>query len=226
VAGDHAQRECGRSALKGGHVVLIRVVTIRAGIPQTGEGIAFVHGELQPMVAALDGNRGFTMAVDRSSGRYIGLTAWTDDEAAKATMDRDARLVGEATRRLGGSESSIEEFDLAVAHSVKPLRVGYWGRFTRVEMTVDDLDRAVLKFRDTALPLFEGYVGLAAVNLFVNRMSGVAESVIWFDSLHVLRCSEPRWEEMQKLLAAVVPSLKIVEVAELQVVIAEMDPQS
>jgi hypothetical protein len=84
----------------------------------------------------------------------------------------------------------------------------------------------VLRFRDTALPLFEGYEGLAAVNLFVNRMSGVAESVIWFDSLHVLRSSKPRWQEMQKLLAAVVPSLKIVEVAELEVVIAEMGPLS
>jgi hypothetical protein len=178
------------------------------------------------MVAALDGNRGFTMAVDRSSGRYIGLTAWTDDEAVKANIDRDAGLVSDAAQRLGGSEPSIEEFDLAVAHSVKPVRVGYWGRFTRVEITVDDLDRVVLRFRDTALPLFEGYAGLATINLFVNRMSGVAESVIWFDSLHVLRGSKPRWQEMQKLLAAVVPSLKIVEVAELEVVIAEMGPLS
>jgi hypothetical protein len=206
--------------------VLIRVITIRAGIPRTGEGIAFVHGELQPKVAAMAGNRGFTLAVDRSSGRYIGLTAWADEEAIKANADRDAGLVSDAVRRLGGSEPSVEVFDLAVAHSVKPVRVGYWGRFTRVEIAVDDLDRAVLKFRDTALPLFEGFAGLAAVNLFVNRMSGVAESVIWFDSLHVLRCSEPRAQEMQELLAAVVPTLKIGEVAELEVVIAEMGPLS
>jgi hypothetical protein len=166
------------------------------------------------------------MAVDRSSGRYIGLTAWADDEAVEANVDRTAELVGDAARRLGGSEPSVEVFDLAVAHSVKPVRVGYWGRFTRVEIPVGDLDRTVLKFRDTALPLFEGYEGLAAVNLFVDRMSGVAESVIWFDSLHVLRRSEPRSREMQKLLAAVVPTLKIVEVSELEVVIAEMGPLS
>jgi hypothetical protein len=210
--------------LKGGQVVLVRVTIIRAGIPRTGEGIAFVHGELQPKVAAMGGNRGFTMAVDRTSGRYIALTAWADDEAAEASVDRTAGLVSDATRRLGGSEPSVEIFDLAVAHSVKPVRVGYWGRFARVEMKVDDLDLAVLRFRETALPLFEGYEGLAAINLFVNRMSGVAESVIWFDSLHVLRRSKPRSQEMQELLAAVIPALKIVEVAELEVVIAEMGP--
>ena len=166
------------------------------------------------------------MALDRSSGRYIGLTAWTDDEAVKANVDRTAGLVSDAARRLGGSEPSVEVFDLAVAHSVKPLRVGYWGRFTRVEIPVDDLDRAVLGFRDTALPLFEGYEGLAGVNLFVNQMSGVAESVIWFDSLHRLRCSAARSQEMQKLLTANLPTLKIVDVAELEVVIAEMGPLS
>jgi hypothetical protein len=204
--------------------VLIRAMTTRADIPRVGEGIAFVHGEIYPMIAAMDGNRGFTMAVDHSSGRYICLAAWADDEAVKANADRVASLISDIVRRLGGSEPSVEVSDLAVAHSVKPVRVGYWGRHTRVEIAVDDLDRAVLRFRETALPLFEGYEGLAAVNLFVNRMSGVADSVIWFDSLHVLRRSKPRSQEMQKLLAAIVPTVKIVEVAELQVVIAEMGP--
>jgi hypothetical protein len=166
------------------------------------------------------------MAVDHSSGRYIGLVAWADDEAVKANADRAASLIGDVARRLGGSEPSVEVSDLAVAHSVKPVRVGYRGRLTRVEITVDDLDRTVLRFGETALPLLEGYEGLAAVDLFVNRMSGVAESLIWFDNLHVLRCSKPRSPEMQKLLAAIVPTLRIVEVAELEVVIAEMGPRS
>ena len=45
--------------------MLIRVVTTRADVPRTGEGIAFVHGEIQPQIAAMDGNAGFAMAVDR-----------------------------------------------------------------------------------------------------------------------------------------------------------------
>jgi len=201
--------------------VLIRVMITRADIPRTGEGIAFVHGEIQPEVAQMAGNRGFTMAVDHSSGRYICIAAWADDEAVKANADRAAGLISDIARRLGGSEPSVEIFDLAVAHSVKPLRVGYWGRLTRVNLTVDDLDRAVPRFRDTAPAFFEHYDGLAAINLFVNRRSGVAESVLWFDSLHILRGSTSRYEEVQKLLAADIPAVKIVEAAELEVVIAE-----
>ena len=58
--------------------MLIRVVTTRAKIPRTGEGIAFVHGEIEPKISAIGGNRGFALAVDRSFGRYIGMAAWTD----------------------------------------------------------------------------------------------------------------------------------------------------
>ena len=58
--------------------MLVRVVTTRADVLRTGEGIAFVHGEIQPRVAAMDGNRGFAMAVDHSSGRFFGIAAWTD----------------------------------------------------------------------------------------------------------------------------------------------------
>ena len=204
--------------------MLIRAMITRADIPRVGEGIAFVHGEIYPKIAAMDGNRGFAMAVDHSSRRYIGLAAWADDEAVKANADRAAGLISDVARCLGGSEPSVEIFDRAVAHSVKPLRVGYWGRLTRVEIRVDDLDRAVLKFRDTALALFERYDGLAAIDLYVNRMRGVAESVIWFDGLQVLRRSRPRSQEMQTLLAVDIPTLKIIEAAEFEVVIAEMGP--
>jgi hypothetical protein len=204
--------------------VLIRVVITRADIPRTGEGIAFVHGEIQPEIAEMDGNRGFTMAVDHSSKRYICIAAWTDDEAVKANAARAAGLISDVARRLGGSEPSVEIFDLAVAHSVKPLRVGYWGWLTRVDMPVDDLDRAVPRFRDTAVPFFENYDGFAALDLFVDRMSGLAESVLWFDSLQVLRGSRPRSQEVQKLLSADIPTAKIVETAELEVVIAETSP--
>jgi hypothetical protein len=70
----------------------------------------------------------------------------------------------------------------------------------------------------------ERYDGLAAIDLFVNRMREVAESVIWFDGLQVRRRSRPRSQEMQTLLAVDVPTLKIIEAAEFEVVIAEMGP--
>ena len=62
--------------------MLIRVVTTRADVPRTGEGIAFVHGEIQPQVAAMDGNRGFAMAVDR----FLRLPVFAQGEPSRLRL--------------------------------------------------------------------------------------------------------------------------------------------
>jgi len=206
--------------------MLIRISTTQAVIPRTGEGIAFVHGEIQPKISAMDGNRGFAMALDRSSGRYVGIAAWTDAQALKAGEDRAPGLIADVAERLDGSSPTVELFDLAVAHLVKPVRVGYWGRLVRAEVPVHDLDRFVRTFEETALPLFERYEGLAAIVLFVDRGSGVTESAMWFESVEVLRGSRDRARELGQLLVAEVPTLRIGEISELEVVIAEMGPLS
>jgi len=204
--------------------MLIRVSTTRAAVPRTGEGIAYVHGEIDPEVSAMDGNRGFALAMDRSSGRYLAIAAWTDREALQASEDRAPGLIADVVRRLDGSRPTVELFDLVLTHSVKPVRVGYWGRLVRAEVPAGDLDRAVRKFEKTALPLFERYEGLAAILLFVDRDSGVIENLMWFDSVEVMRGSRPRARELGEFLVADVPAFEVVEVFELEVVIADMGP--
>jgi hypothetical protein len=202
--------------------MLIRVATTRADIPRTGEGIAFVHGEIEPKVSAMDGNRGFAMAVDHSSGRYVGIAAWTDAEALEASGHDAPGLIADLARRLHGSKPSVEVFDLVLAHVVKPVRVGYWGGLARIEVPEQDFSRAVQKFTEMVLAFFERYDGLAAIVVFVDREVGVLENVMWYDSLHVLRGSAARAQELRELLVADVPTVRFVEFSELEVVIAEM----
>src|SRR6476661_1838339 len=165
---------------RGGQVMLIRVVTTRADVPRTGEGIASVHGEIQPKIAAMDGNSGFAMAVDRASGRYLSIAVWTDQEALEASGHGAPRLIADLARRLHGTEPSVEVFDLVLAHVVKPVRLGYWGRLTRLDVPVPDLARAAQKFRQWAPAWFDRYDGLAAVILFADRAGGVLEWIIWY----------------------------------------------
>ncbi len=206
--------------------MLIRVVTTRAVVPRTGEGIAFVHGEIQPKIAAMDGNTGFAMAVDRSSGRYVSIAAWTDAEALEASGHGAPGLIADLARRLHGTEPSVEVFDLVLAHVVKPVRLGYWGRLARVEMPVQDLARATQKFQQVVPAWFEHYEGLAAIILFADQVEGVLESIIWYDSLHVLRGSASRTQELRDVLVADIPTIRFVEDSELEAVIAEMDELS
>ena len=163
--------------------MLIRVATTRADIPRTGEGIAFVHGEIEPKISAMDGNRGFAMAVDRSFGRYVGIAAWSDPKALEESGHSAPGLIAELARRLHGSKPLVEVFDLVIAEVVKPVRVGYWGGRARLEVPVQDFDRALRRFKETVLAMFERYDGLASIILIVDQPSGVLENIIWYDSL-------------------------------------------
>jgi hypothetical protein len=202
--------------------MLIRVVTTRAAIPRTGEGIAFVRGEIEPKISAIGGNRGFAMAVDRSFGRYVGMAAWSDREALEASGHDAPGLIADIVGRLEGSEPSVEIFDLVLAHVIKPVRVGYWGRLVRLDVPVQDFTRAVQKLQVTVLAEFDRYPGLASIILLVDRTSGVLENIIWYDSLHVLRDSAACAQEARELLMADVPTVRYVELCELEVVIAAM----
>jgi hypothetical protein len=205
--------------------MLIRVVTTRAGIPRTGEGIASVHGEIEPKISAMDGNRGFVLAMDRSSGRFLGIAAWSDPEALEASGHDAPVLIADLAWRLHGSEPSVEVFDLVLAHVVKPVRVGHWGRLSRFEVPGQDFSRAVQRFTQLVRALFESYDerydGTAAIVVFVDRASGVLENVMWYDSLRVLRGTAGRAQELRELLVADVPTVRCVELSELEVVIAE-----
>lgn len=202
--------------------MLIRVVTTHADVPRTGEGIAFVHGEIQPVVAAMDGNIGFAMAVDHSCGRYVGIAVWTDAEALRASGDGAPDLIAELARRLNGSEPSVDVFELALAQVVKPVRLGYWGRWQRFEVPMHDLARVTRKLEQVLPAWFEHYDGVATIVLFADRAAGVLGIIIWYDSLHVLRGSAARIQEVRDLLVADSPTLRVVEDSELEVVIAEL----
>jgi hypothetical protein len=202
--------------------MLIRVVTTRADVPPIGEDIAFVHGEIQPEVAAMDGNRGFAMAVDRSCGGYVSIAAWTDAEALEASGHRAPALIADLARRLHDGEPTVEVFDLVLAHVVKPVRLGHWGRSTRLEVPVGDLARASQEFRQMVLAWFERYEGLAAIVVFVDRAAGVLGGIFWYDSFRVLKGSAARFRELHDLLVADIPTVRLVEDCELQVVVAEM----
>lgn len=210
--------------------MLIRVVTTRADIPRTGEGIAFVHGEIEPEISAMDGNRGFVLAVDHSCGRYLGFAAWTDPKALEDSGHDAPDLIAALARRLHGSEPSVEVFDVVLTHTVKPLRVGYWGRLTRLEAPVQDFSHAVQRSTELVQALFEGYDerydGTAALMVLVDREKGVLENLMWFDSLRVLRGTATRARELRELLAADVPRGRFVELSELEVVIAETQESS
>ena len=64
--------------------------------------------------AAIDGNRGAFMFIDRDSGAAVGITLWEDEDAIVAARERANELRQQASEQVSAEIVSVEEFEVAV----------------------------------------------------------------------------------------------------------------
>jgi heme-degrading monooxygenase HmoA len=92
-----------------------RVTTIQMNPERVDEAVAQVEEQDLPTWKGLDGFRGFTLIVNRSSGEVIGTSYWDSREQ----MDASEEAVADARRRAaqtGGasSEPTVERYEVAL----------------------------------------------------------------------------------------------------------------
>jgi heme-degrading monooxygenase HmoA len=97
-----------------------RVTTIQMDPARIDEAASQLEEQDLPRFKELDGFRGFTMFVDRSSGKVIGISYWDSVEQMQASEDavKDARQRASDT---GGAsaEPGVERFEVALDSFVR-----------------------------------------------------------------------------------------------------------
>lgn len=92
-----------------------RVTTLHLDPARIDEAASQLEEQDLPTFKKIDGFRGFTLFVERSSGRAIGTSYWDSAEQMKASEDevKDARQRAADT---GGSsaEPQVERFEVAL----------------------------------------------------------------------------------------------------------------
>ena len=97
-----------------------RVTTIQMDPARLDEAIAQVEEEDLPTWKSLDGFKGYTLLLDRSSGKVIGTSYWATQEQMQNSED----AVAESRQRAadtGGAEQppQVERFEVALDTYVK-----------------------------------------------------------------------------------------------------------
>lgn len=105
---------------EGSKHVHARVTTIEMDPAKLDETVARVEEEDLPTWRGLDGFKGFTLLVDRKSGKVIGTSYW----ATKEQMQNSEDAVSESRQRAadtGGASSppEVERFEVALDTFVK-----------------------------------------------------------------------------------------------------------
>lgn len=92
-----------------------RVSTIQMDVGKIDDAVKQLEDEDLPKIRELDGFKGFTLLVDRSSGKLIGTTYW-DSEGQMAAADEAGTEARERAAKTGGATATpqVERFEVAL----------------------------------------------------------------------------------------------------------------
>ena len=207
-----------------GAAMHFRVITFLGDPARLDDGIAYVRDEAQPEVDRMPGNLGLALWVERESGRSVTATAWTDRAAVDASEGvLSTGVRAQAGKHLGGDPVS-EVYERAVAHLVSTPRPGCWTRSTRFAGPAGAVDEMIAFFEDTAWPVVQGYDGLVAAVLLVDRERGRCLSAVTFDSREAMEASRDRGQQVRQEAEGTVAGSRITDVSESELVIAGLRP--
>ncbi len=92
-----------------------RVTTLQMDPARIDDAVRQLESEDIPGWKGIDGFKGFTLFVDRQSGKVVGTSYWESDQAMDASEDA-VRPSRERAAKTGGASAapSVERYEVAV----------------------------------------------------------------------------------------------------------------
>lgn len=158
-------------------------------------GIRFITNEAGPLLDTIDGCRGLSMLVDRTSGQCIATSSWAD-EASMLASDAQVRPLRDRGRNILGASMQIDDWEIAVMHRT------HHGEACRVSWLQGDLDAMTSTFRMAILPRLEQTGGFCSASLLMNRASGLACATTAWETRGAMTASRPSADDMRAQAAS------------------------
>jgi heme-degrading monooxygenase HmoA len=197
-----------------------RSTTVTSQPSAIERGIRFIQDSVMPEVLNMPGCVGLSLLVDRATSRCIATSSWQDEEAMHASTDSVGRLRDRFVAEAGGSDTIVDEWEIALMHRDHPSMQGARARVTWLQGAPASIDAAVESFR-SILPLLDQLTGFCSASLLVNRQAGRAVSTAIYDSADALAQTRARANDLRTQLAAQTGA-EVLEVAEFELAVAHL----
>jgi hypothetical protein len=199
----------------------VRSTTVLADPRAIDAGVRFLRQNVMPTLEKTEGCVGLSMLADRESGRCIAATAWTTEQAMRATAERLRPVRNRFALALGGQDADVREWEVAVVHRERPAGDGAGTQVTWARVQPNHLDDLLEAYRTNLLPRLQELPGFCAVSLLVDRRNGRTVSVTAFSDRQAagLARKEARLLRDQFALAM---GARIVDVAEMDLALAHL----
>jgi heme-degrading monooxygenase HmoA len=198
-----------------------RSITIMARPDSIDAGVGFVRDEAMQTLMDMDGCIGLSMLVDRNSGRCITTSAWQDLDSMRASDEQLRPLRSRGAEMMGGGQPQAEEWEIAVLHRDHTSQQGACVRATWVRMDPQQLDRGVDVFKNSALPVIEGYDGFCSASLLINRENGRAVVSVSFDGRDAMDRNREAAQQVREQTTREM-NAEVVEVGEFELTLAHL----
>jgi heme-degrading monooxygenase HmoA len=92
-----------------------RTTTVDGDPERLDDVLGQIESEILPLLKEQDGFKGFTVHVDRSSGKVVGTSYWESQESMQASEEAVRGPREEAAQRGGATGgASVEHFEVAI----------------------------------------------------------------------------------------------------------------
>lgn len=168
-----------------------RSTTIQAQPSSIDAAIAHMRDSVMPALEDIAGCVGFSLMVDRTSGRCIATSSWESEEAMRAS-EESVRPIRDRAAGLFGDRAQVEEWEIAAMHREHRAGEGACARATWVKVDPNRIDEGIDFYRTTLVPALEELEGFCSASLLVDRATGRAVAAATFDNAEALeRNKEP-----------------------------------
>jgi heme-degrading monooxygenase HmoA len=173
-----------------------RSTTIQAQPSSIDAAIAHMRDDVMPALEGITGYVGFSLMVDRTSGRCIATSSWESEEAMRASEDA-IRPIRDRAAELFGGNAQVEEWEIAAMHREHRAGEGACVRATWVKVDPNQMDEGIDFYKTTLVPALEELDGFCSASLLVDRGSGRAVAAATFDNAEALERNTDRLDRIR-----------------------------
>ncbi|MER6278739.1 MULTISPECIES: antibiotic biosynthesis monooxygenase [Streptomyces] len=151
--------------------MFVRTVYATGDPAELDTAIRALNSEGRDLLEERPGYRGADVYVDRELGKLLTVS-WWDSEEARHNSDEVMRERRPALLEPFAGTVAVENYEVAVFHSIEHPTAGGGLRLSRVEFEPVDADLFADTFHSSVVPRYETLPGLARAVLFLDREHG------------------------------------------------------
>jgi hypothetical protein len=165
----------------------------------------------------IPGAKRFLMLVDRGGGTSLGITFFDSEESIRTAEPIFEKLGDEVPEELRGRRTSVETYEVVIDDIADGARAA---RVSSLEGSPGGIEDGISFIKEKIIPEAADITGWRGILTLVNRQTGNAKSITFWDGPESLSASEARADELRAQAADAMGD-KITGVARYEVALLE-----